>query len=120
MWVKDEYGNQIEVGYKSEIIGVTLKDNPDVVRGRRANLILFEEAGSFKELSAAWQIARPSVEIDGKAFAIMIAFGTGGDEESNFFTLKDMFYHPKGYNCLGLPNIWDENVANTECGFFVP
>lgn len=30
MWVKDEYGNQIEVGYKSEIIGVTLKDNPDV------------------------------------------------------------------------------------------
>ena len=31
-----------------------------------------------------------------------------------------MFYHPEGYNCLGLPNIWDENVANTECGFFVP
>ena len=49
-------------------------------RGKRANLILFEEAGSFKELSAAWQIARPSVEIDGKAFATMIAYGTGGDE----------------------------------------
>lgn len=89
-------------------------------RGKRANLILFEEAGSFKELSAAWQIARPSVEIDGRAFATMIAYGTGGDEESNFFTLKDMFYHPEGYNCLALPNIWDENVSNTECGFFVP
>lgn len=89
-------------------------------RGKRANLILFEEAGSFKELSAAWQIARPSVEIDGRAFATMIAYGTGGDEESNFFTLKDMFYHPEGYNCLALPNIWDENVANTSCGFFVP
>ena len=89
-------------------------------RGKRANLILFEEAGSFKELSAAWQIARPSVEIDGRAFATMIAYGTGGDEESNFFTLKDMFYHPEGYNCLPLPNIWDENVANTECGFFIP
>ena len=75
MWVKDEYGNQIEVGYKSEIIGVTLKDNPDVVRGKKANLIMFEEAGSFKELSAAWQIARPSVEIDGKAFGTMIAYG---------------------------------------------
>ena len=120
MWVKDEYGNQIEVGYKSEIIGVTLKDNPDVVRGKKANLIMFEEAGSFKELSAAWQIARPSVEIDGKAFGTMIAYGTGGDEESNFFTLKDMFYHPEGYNCLPLPNIWDEHVANTECGFFIP
>lgn len=120
IWVKDEFGQQMEVGYKSEIIGVTLKDNPDIVRGKKANLIMFEEAGSFKELSAAWQIARPSVEIDGVAFGTMIAYGTGGDEEANFFTLKDMFYHPEGYNCLALPNIWDENVANTECGFFIP
>ena len=120
MYIKDEYGNQIEVGYKSEIIGVTLKDNPDVVRGKKANLILFEEAGSFKELGAAWQIARPSVESDGRAFATMIAFGTGGDEDSNFFTLKDMFYKPKGYNCLEIDNIWDENVSNTKCGFFIP
>ena len=118
--VKDEYGNQLEIGYKSEIIGVTLKDNPDVVRGKKANLILFEEAGSFKELGAAWQIARPSVENDGVAFATMIAFGTGGDEDSNFATLRDMFYKPKGYNCLELDNIWDENADNTKCGFFIP
>ena len=120
MRVKDEYGNETEVGYKSEIIGVTLKDNPDVVRGKRASLILFEEAGSFKELSAAWQIARPSVEMDGKAFATMIAYGTGGDEDSNFATLKDMFYHPDGYNCLSLPNIWDNSASSNECGFFIP
>lgn len=120
MLVTDEYGNKIEVGYKSEIIGVTLKDNPDIVRGKKANLILFEEAGSFKELGAAWQIARPSVESDGKAFATMIAFGTGGDEDSNFATLKNMFYKPKGFNCLELENIWDENVDNTSCGFFIP
>lgn len=118
--VKDEYGNEIETGYKSEIIGVTLKDNPDVVRGKKANLILFEEAGSFKELGAAWQIARPSVEIDGQAFAPMIAFGTGGDEGSNFATLKDMFYHPDGYNCLEIDNVWDENASNAKCGFFIP
>lgn len=120
MFVKDEYGNEIEVGYKSEIIGVTLKDNPDVVRGKKANLILFEEAGSFKELAAAWQIARPSVENDGRAFGTMIAFGTGGDPGSAFATLKDMFYKPKGYNCLELQNIWDESVSNTASGFFIP
>lgn len=50
----------------------------------------------------------------------MIAFGTGGDEDSNFFTLKDMFYKTKGYNCLELDNIWDENVGDTKCGFFIP
>lgn len=72
---KDEYGNEVELGYKSEIIGVTLKDNPDVVRGKAGKLIIFEEAGSFSELGAAWQIARPSVEQDGAAFGTMLAFG---------------------------------------------
>ena len=119
-YAKDEFGRQTELGYKSEIIGLTLKDNPDIVRGKKAKLILFEEAGSFKELGAAWQIARPSVEIDGVAFGLMIAFGTGGDEDANFFTLKDMFYHPKGYNCLELDNIWDENAIEQKCGFFIP
>lgn len=119
-FTKDEYGNEIELGFKSEIIGVTLKDNPDVVRGKAGKLIIFEEAGSFSELSAAWQIARPSVEQDGMAFGTMIAFGTGGDKDSHFETLKDMFYNPDGYNCIGFDNIWDETPSDKKCGFFIP
>lgn len=119
-YTKDEYGNEIELGYKSEIIGVTLKDNPDVVRGKAGKLIIFEEAGSFSELGAAWQIARPSVEQDGIAFGTMVAFGTGGDEDSHFETLKDMFYNPDGYNCIGFDNIWDETPTDKKCGFFIP
>lgn len=119
-FTKDEYGNEIELGFKSEIIGVTLKDNPDVVRGKAGKLIIFEEAGSFSELGAAWQIARPSVEQDGVAFGTMIAFGTGGDEDSHFETLKDMFYNPDGYNCIGFDNIWDETPSDKQCGFFIP
>lgn len=117
---KDEYGNVVELGYKSEVIGVTLKDNPDVVRGKRAKLILFEEAGSFSELGAAWQIARPSVEQGSVTFGTMICWGTGGDEGSAFETLKDMFYNPQGYNCLGFHNIWDEFGSDKPCGFFCP
>ena len=120
MKVKDEYGNEIEVGYKSEIIGVTLKDNPDSVRGKRGKLILFEEAGTFPELKAAWQIARPSVEQGGITFGLMIAFGTGGDPGSSFEALKDMFYNPEGYNCLEFENIWDNTVSTKKCGFFCP
>ena len=119
-FTKDEYGNEIELGFKSEIIGVTLKDNPDVVRGKAGKLIIFEEAGSFSELGAAWQIARPSVEQDGMAFGTMIAFGTGGDKDSHFETLKDMFYNPDGYNCIGFDNIWDETPSDKKCGFFIP
>lgn len=119
--VSDEFGNKIETGYKSEIIGVSLKDNPGSVRGKAGKLILFEEAGSFPELAAAWQVARPSVEQDGIAYGLMLAFGTGGDEGSSFTSLKDMFYNPKGYNCLEFENIWDEAVEQgSKCGFFIP
>jgi len=118
--ITDEFGNKIECGYKSEIIGVSLKDNPDALRGKRAKLILFEEGGTFSELGAAWQIARPSVEQDGLTFGLMIVWGTGGDEGSAFATLKDMFYHPDGYNCLGFKNIWDDDYSDNKCGFFIP
>lgn len=119
-YAKDEYGNEIEMGYKSEIIAKSLKDDPSRVRGKAGKLIIFEEAGSFSELGAAWSIARPSVEQDGIAFGLMIAFGTGGDDKkNNFTTLKDMFYHPDGYNCIGFDNIWD-NGATEKCGFFCP
>lgn len=119
-FTKDEFGNEVEMGYKSEIIGVTLKDNPDVVRGKAGKLIIFEESGSFPELGAAWQIARPSVEQDGIAFGTMIAFGTGGDPGSSFETLRDMFYNPEGYNCLEFENIWDSTPSSKKCGFFIP
>lgn len=119
-FTKDEFGNEIEMGYKSEIIGVSLKDNPDATRGKAGKLIIFEEAGSFPELGAAWQIARPSVEQDGIAFGTLIAFGTGGDPGSSFEALRDMFYNPDGYNCLSFENIWDSAVSNTKCGFFIP
>nr|UWI38659.1 MAG: Hom-end-associated Hint [Bacteriophage sp.] len=89
-------------------------------RGKRGKLIIFEEAGSFPELGAAWQIARPSVEQDGMTFGLMLAFGTGGDEGPAISALRDMFYHPKSYNCKAFPNIWDEGAKDTTCGFFVP
>ena len=116
----DEMGNKIEVGYKSEIIGVSLKNDPNKARGKRGKLILWEEAGSFKDILQAWQIARPSVEEDGKAFGLMIAFGTGGDEGSRFDGLKEMFYNPAGYNIKAFPNIWDEGADGNTCAFFVP
>lgn len=120
MLVTDEFGNKVEVGYKSEIIGVSLKDNPDAVRGKAGKLILWEEAGSNNQLEAAWQIARPSVEQDGVAFGLMVMFGTGGDEGDNVAALRNAFYDPKAFNCLEFENIWDEGTQDKPCGFFVP
>lgn len=118
--VTDEMGNKTEVGYKSEIIGVTLKNDPNKARGKRGKLILWEEAGSFKDILQAWTIARPSVEEDGVAFGLMCAFGTGGDTGSKFDGLRELFYKPDGYNVKSMPNIWDEGAIDNKCGFFVP
>jgi len=116
----DEMGNKIEIGYKSEIIGVTLKNDPNKARGKRGKLILWEEGGSFKDILQAWQIARPSVEEDGVAFGLMCCFGTGGDSASKFDGLKELFYNPSGYNVKSFSNIWDDGASASECGFFVP
>jgi hypothetical protein len=121
MLVTDDYGNKVETGYKSEIMGVSIKDNPDSVRGKAGKLILWEEAGSNNQLEAAWQIARPSVEQDGVAFGLMIMFGTGGDEGDNVAGLRNAFYDPKAFNCIEFDNIWDEGAQGGKpCGFFVP
>lgn len=119
-YITDSDGTKVEVGYKSEIIGITLKNDPQKARGKRGKLVLWEEAGKFPGLLAAWQVARPSVEQGGKAYGLMIAFGTGGTEEGDYGSLKELFYKPKAYNCLEVRNIWDTGADNTSCGFFVP
>lgn len=119
--ITDEFGKQTEQGYMSSITGITLKNDPERVRGTRAKLVLWEEGGKFPGLLDAWRIEQPSVETDdGKAFGLMIAFGTGGTEGASFEGLKELFYNPKSYNVLSFPNIWDEGRENTECAFFVP
>ena len=119
--IKDEYGKETEQGYMSRIAGVTLKNDPERIRGTRGKLVLWEEGGKFPNLLTAWRIEQPAVETDdGKAFGLMIAFGTGGTEGGSFEGLKDLFYKPNAYNVLSFPNIWDDGQQQTECGFFVP
>lgn len=119
--VTDEFGKQTERGYLSSIAGITLKNDPERIRGTRGKLVLWEEGGKFPDLLDAWRIEQPSVETDdGVAFGLMIAFGTGGTIGASFDGLKELFYKPNANNVLAFPNIWDDGRENTECGFFVP
>ena len=110
-----------EQGYMSSISGITLKNDPERIRGTRGKLVLWEEGGKFPGLLDAWRIEQPSVETDdGVAFGLMVAYGTGGTEGASFTGLKELFYKPEAYNVLAFPNIWDDNAEQTNCGFFVP
>ena len=111
----------IESGVLNEIMGVSLKDDPDKARGKRGARIYWEEVGKLPRFLTSWQIARPSVEEDGYAFGLMIAYGTGGTEEADFKGLEEIFYRPLGYNVFGIPNVFDKNVDERNlCGFFMP
>jgi hypothetical protein len=110
----------IEKGTKSEIIGISLKNDPDKAIGKRGKLMLWEESGKNRYLLEAWQKARPSFEQGEDVFGFMIAFGTGGTVGANFEGMEEMFYNPDGYNIFGVSNIWDDGRVNSKCGFFIP
>jgi predicted house-cleaning noncanonical NTP pyrophosphatase (MazG superfamily) len=109
----------IERGSGNEVMGVTLKNDPQKARGKRGSLVLWEESGKFSKLLTAWNVARESMEEGRFTFGIMLNFGTGGTEGADFLALQEMFYNPRGYNICALKNVFDKNVDDgSECSFF--
>ena len=113
-------GLEIEMGNKSQIMGVSLKDNPDKVRGKAGELVFFEEAGSFPGLLKAWEVTMPTMRQGAKTLGLMIAFGTGGTEGADFAAMEEIFYNPEAYDCMDYENIWDEGAMGSKCGYFIP
>jgi len=117
---KNVNGADVTLGFKSQILAVSLKDDPDKVRGKAGELIFFEEAGSFTGLLKAWEVAMPTMKQGSKTLGTMVAFGTGGEEGPGFEGLEELFYHPDAYDCLAFENEWDAGAMGTQCGFFHP
>lgn len=111
----------LERGRKNEVIGVSMKDNPGKARGKRANLILYEEFGKFPNLLEAFRTNRPSTEAGPVAFGQCVLFGTGGEMGSSFQGAEELIYHPEGYRVHAVPNIYDRGTDGTsKCVFFSP
>ena len=113
-------GVKTEEGFMSEIMGVSLKDDPDKARGKRSKLILYEEAGSFDNLIHAWIINEASVQQGKRVFGLRVAFGTGGEEGAGFEGLKELFFKPEGNSIYGVPDVWNMNARTNKVAYFVP
>lgn len=113
-------GTFVDRGTLNSISGISLKDDPDKVRGKGAELAFYEEAGDFKELLDAWNRAMPSFKQGNKTLGLMVAFGTGGTEGDGFEGLNELFYNPEAYDVLEFENIWSEASIGTKCGYFCP
>jgi len=120
--IKNEFGVQTThpKSWKSEIIGVTTGDNINKLRGKRGKIIILEEGGSYPNLNKGWGILRPSMEDGDRTFGLILAIGTGGEEGVSWEGFEELFLNPEAYNIRSVPNIWDEGMENTRCGFFFP
>lgn len=118
MGYKNELG--VESGSLNQVLGVSAKDNPDKLRGKRG-WILFEEMGSFKGLLALYDSTRKGVEDGDYAFATMYLVGTAAEKESDFTSAKTLLYNPEGYNIYSIPNVFDKKgQGKARFGFFFP
>lgn len=114
---KDAFGSV--KGNKAEIIG-TIVDDPEKTRGKRGREVTFEEAGSFKNLLKALAVCQGTTEDGSFKTGQISVFGTGGEEGPSIEGLENIFDQPDIYGMLAFPNIWDEEMEATTCGFFVP
>ena len=121
-----EYKNglELEKGFKSEIMALTFKDNPDAARGKDAEDIFFEEAGAFgtPELLKQSYAASEDCVKDGEIKTGMITiFGTSGDIEGGTADYAHMFFHPEKYDLLPFMNIFEQDdFGGQKIGFFHP
>ena len=114
-------GSEVEYGSKNSVSGVITGVNQDKLNGSRGVLYLIEEAGIFKNLLNMYNMIRPSVEQGGKVFGEIFAYGTAGDDQSDFTAFAEMFYSPEGYNMEALDNVFDkEGQGRKKCCFFFP
>lgn len=114
-------GSDVEYGSRNEVTGIISGVNQDKLNGSRGVLYLIEEAGIFKDLLNMYNLIRPSVEQGSSVFGEIIAYGTAGDDQSDFTSFAEMIYSPKGYNMEPLENVFDkEGQGRREMTMFYP
>lgn len=114
-------GSDVEYGSRNTVAGVLTGVNQDKLNGSRGVLYLIEEAGIFKNLSAMYNLIRPSVEQGTSVFGEIYLYGTAGDDQSDFTTFAEMYYSPDGYKIYKLENVFDkEGQGRRTIGNFYP
>lgn len=109
-----------ELGYMSEVMGITLRDNVDKARGKRAKVIVLEETGANPVADIIHNTLRASTEQGDVSFGTILGLGTGGTVSSKFGAMERVIYNPKAYNIRAFKNKYDENMAATFISFFTP
>jgi hypothetical protein len=111
-------GVEGEFGFKSEIICLSARDNPNCARGKDAQLILWEETGSFPNLIATKDATKAAAETGGYVTGQNLYWGTVGKSDADSQGLSAIFYDPFGHDCLPYKNVYSPQRDYEACAQF--
>lgn len=115
----NEFGQKVEVGFLSQIQGITA-DKPNKIRGDRTDLLFYEESGSWPNLQKAWTQGEALVNIQGQKFGIKLSGGTGGDSGAALEGLRELYYNPEEFGILPYKHNFTETKETVFTGYFIP
>lgn len=112
-------GQFTDFGWRSVVIGIN-GSKPSNIRGDRVDLLIYDEAGSWPDLTTAVVQGQELCEVQGVPRGIMLFGGTGGDFGSPLEGLKKIYYNPRAFKILPFRHKWTQDGTTIESGFFLP
>lgn len=112
-------GQFTDFGWRSVVIGIN-GSKPSNIRGDRVDLLIYDEAGSWPDLTTAVVQGQELCEVQGVPRGIMLFGGTGGDFGPPLEGLKKIYYNPKAFKILPFRHKWTQDGTTIESGFFLP
>ena len=108
-------------GTLNAVIGVSSSNDEAKLRGTRGVLYILEEMGTFPKLLDLYGNMRHSVEQGNITYGTIFAYGTAGDNDSDFSSAQEIMYNPNGYNVYSVDNIYDkEGQSRQKFVYFFP
>lgn len=112
-------GQFTDFGWRSVVIGINGR-KPSNIRGDRVDLLIYDEAGSWPDLTTAVVQGQELCEVQGVPRGIMLFGGTGGDFGPPLEGLKKIYYNPVAFKILPFRHKWTQDGTTIESGFFLP
>lgn len=112
-------GQFTDFGWLSVVKGIN-GSKPSNIRGERVDLLIYDEAGSWPDLTTAVVQGQELCEVQGVPRGIMLFGGTGGDFGSPLDGLKKIYYNPVAFKILPFRHKWTQDGTTIESGFFLP
>lgn len=112
-------GQFTDFGWLSVVKGIN-GSKPSNIRGERVDLLIYDEAGSWPDLTTAVVQGQELCEVQGVPRGIMLFGGTGGDFGSPLEGLKKIYYNPVAFKILPFRHKWTQDGTTIESGFFLP